>query len=236
MGEEGEGCLRGQVLLGEGVEGALAAQRIEQAGYALAGAQKRIAWGDQLHQSVIWGGVIRWGEIEIAIPSVDASKAEVWPSDAMRKEVCERADRAEDEARYEAACKPRGIRRTLEHRFLPTMDIWLVGKLHKTPTGWRAEKTEAGYLLLAAEDPRAWVRQKSLLAWVFLLSTPLLCALCSALCFWPPVFESWPSKLGGVLCVAFFLGIQPIGTWLRDALRPPSFAFVHGWMDLSSSK
>ena len=44
---------------------------------------------------------------------------------------------------------------------------------------------------------------------------------------WPPVF-GLVSTLGGALCLAFFLIVQPAGTALRDAVRVPSRAIVRG--------
>ncbi|MEZ4312522.1 MAG: hypothetical protein R3F14_31220 [Polyangiaceae bacterium] len=59
----------------------------------------------------------------------------------------------------------------------------------------------------------------------------------TALALWPPRFDGWVSLLGGVLGLGYFLAVQPVGTAVRDALRPPSTAFVRGvWIESASPR
>ena len=48
--------------------------------------------------------------------------------------------------------------------------------------------------------------------------------------FWPPVFDSWQSKAGGLLCFVYFLLVLPAGTRMRDLteLKPHVLRYWEG--------
>jgi hypothetical protein len=66
-----------------------------------------------------------------------------------------------------------------------------------------------------------------LLVVAFIVGELLACAFATRLALWPPVFGR-VSTIGGVLCLAFFLAVTPVGVWVRDRCRPPSRAVSQG--------
>ena len=85
---------------------------------------------------------------------------------------------------------------------------------------------EAPTLLVAAEAPAAWYTRKIVLSALALLGFLGSAALVTVLVFTGPLF-GLVSTLGGALGLAQFLGVQPLGVALRDAVTAPDRAVVH---------
>jgi hypothetical protein len=81
---------------------------------------------------------------------------------------------------------------------------------------------------------REFVRDRSRLVLLFVVTELLACAICTRLATWPPAFGS-VGTLGGALCLAFFLAVTPAGVWVRDRCRVP--ALLHGtWVKRTPSR
>jgi hypothetical protein len=74
--------------------------------------------------------------------------------------------------------------------------------------------------LVSDRDPAAVVGSARARAIVFVVASLVMLALVSALALTRPWFEGW-STLGGVLAVAYFLGVQPIANALRESMASP---------------
>jgi hypothetical protein len=55
----------------------------------------------------------------------------------------------------------------------------------------------------------------------------VLAAACTVAILWPPLF-GWISGLGAAAALGLFLGVQPVGVALRDAVRTPDRAYLRG--------
>ena len=62
---------------------------------------------------------------------------------------------------------------------------------------------------------------------VDILAELLVAGLCTVLVLWPPVF-GWVSMLGAAASLGFFLGVQPLGVSLNEAVRTPDRAYLRG--------
>jgi len=194
----------GTVLRGDGDGGCLAFHEIEQTGRALDG-EPAIAFHDRSHRSAVCGGVVKVGDEEI---TVDGDR-EVWTKLDDRARLARCNDLAHFDEAYESARKAKGWRRTV-----------------------RTELREGDRVFLAAgvissEDPRPFVASRTWLVLSFIAGELSVCALCTRVATWPPVFGT-VSTVGGVMCLAFFLLVTPMGVRVRDACRPPSRAFLRG--------
>ena len=82
-------------------------------------------------------------------------------------------------------------------------------------------------VVVSAIDPRAWAKKKAAIVVAFTIAEIAAAALATAVALVPPAF-GLVSKIGGALCLAFFLGVQPLGTAVREAVRSPSRAALRG--------
>ncbi|MCB9643152.1 MAG: hypothetical protein H6728_08760 [Myxococcales bacterium] len=228
-GTEGEGLLFVRIEAAEQGK-AFATQSVEQSGHAMQAkaSHRRIGWWDRLHDSSIAGGRLSWGEHTLEVPSYASPIADVWPSRQEQEEAAAHFSMVELDEIYEKAAKPRGVRRSLQFAMEPGQEVWVSGRVAKEGQHLRLYPDKHEKVLVSSVDPRVWLIEKRRLVWFFMVSELTLCALCTVMCLWPPVFTGWISRLGGAAFLAFFLGVQPLGTVVRDALRPPSWAFLHG--------
>ena len=228
-GQEGAGLIEGRIE--DGDAGALARFEVEQIGRAGAeeAGRRTIHFGDRTFGGALLGGAISSGGSRVR---VRAGAGEVWPdrADVLAAAAC--GGQARFDQVFEEARKARGHVRRVEVELGPGRSVWIAGEVRKVDGGLEIGPAAGGELLVSAIDPRAWTRGKVALAVFFTLAEIAIAAGVTALALVPPLFDGWPSKLGGVLGLAFFLGVQPIGTAVRDALRPPSRAFLRGrWIE-----
>lgn len=225
-GSEGEGVVLGAV------EGApLARYELEQIGRAGAeeGKKRTIHFGDRTFAGASLGGIVKAGGAAIR---VDAGEAEVWPAreDVLAAAACD--DPARFDAVFEEARKARGHVRRVTVELGAGQEVWIAGDLRKEGGALVVRPSAALGVLVSAIDPRAWSRRAIAIACLFALAEIAVAAGVTALVLVPPVFDGLASKIGGALGLGFFLGVQPLGTMIRDAVRAPSKAFVRGkWIE-----
>lgn len=226
-GARGPGLLEGRVLRGAGRTGALAGRRVDQVGRAGSGdaGRETILFSDRKYDGEIYGGAVEVpGESgpPRALEVSPVMVAEVWmPPAAMREAAaCPSASRF-DEA-YPHARKARGYSRTVEAMLRPGSPVWILGE-----RTLGADPPEVVPTLIAGLDPRAWCRSKVLGLVAFSVAVLVVASGCTAVALVPPVFGG-VSKLGGALCLGFFLLVQPAGTAMREAVRSPAQAVLQG--------
>jgi hypothetical protein len=221
-GEQGEGLIEGLIEEGDGEGGALARYEVEQIGRAGAehAGRRTIHFGDRTFGGAVLGGVVTAGGSRVRVCAGDG---EVWP---------DRADVLSAAACGGQARKARGHAREVQVALRAGGPVWIAGAVRATSGGLEIVPSGEAPLLVSAIEPRAWIRGKVTLAVLFAVAETAIAAGVTALVLVPPVFDGWVSKIGGVLGLGFFLGVQPVGTAVRDALRPPSRAFVRGrWIE-----
>lgn len=216
-GARGAGLVRGRV-----VGGALAVHRVEQVGRAGA-IEGTILFHDRSACGEILGGAL--AEPDGGALTVEAvAVAEVWltPGELARAAACA-SDAAFDQAEGHAR-KARGFSRTVNATVGADAEVFVLGEARGAGHG---DGRALSPILVATMDPRALLARKAALAATFVTVELVLAAACTAAALWPPVFGRI-STVGGVLCLGFFLLVQPAGKALRDALLTPSRAPVRG--------
>lgn len=230
-GEVGAGLIEGRIEDGDGEGGALARIEIEQIGRAGAeeAGRRTIHFGDRTFGGAVLGGAITSGASRVR---VRAGGGEVWPERAGVLAAAACSEQARFDQVFEEARKARGHVRTVSVDLRAGSAVWIAGEVREAPGGLEVGPGAGGDLLVSAIEPRAWLRGKVALAVLFAIVEIALAAGVTALVLVPPIFDGWPSKLGGLLGLGFFLAVQPVGAAVRDALRPPSRAFVRGrWIE-----
>lgn len=220
-----DGLVRATVARGDGPGGAIAVHRVEQVGRA-ASAEGTILFADRATADEALGGALSLaggGEATLAA----GTEVELWLDGG---EVAEAGACASDAAFAEAmdqAKKARGFARTVSAGVAEGREIFVHARLVRE----RGEATLApageGGVLIATFDPRAWLSRKIALALAFVAGDVVAAAACTAIALQRPHF-GLVSTVGGALCLAFFLLIQPAGTALRDAVLLPSRAILRG--------
>jgi hypothetical protein len=232
-GKSGIGLLRGRVEQGAGPGGELARYEVQQLGRAGAETKGRrtIHFADRSWSGTVLGGVVQIGETRLRVA---AAEGEVWPdADAVTSAAAcggqERFDGVFAEAR-----KAKGHARTVTTEIGAGEAVWLAGEVIASGDAFELQPGKDLGLIVSAIEPRAWLRRAVAIAGGFAIVEVAVAAGLTLLVLVPPVFDGWPSTLGGVLCLAFFLAVQPLGTAVRDAVRPPGRASVRGlWIEPS---
>jgi hypothetical protein len=214
---EALGLARGRVTKSAG--SALATFTVEQLGRLTAAEPPAILFHDRGWKSTIAGGELTTDSganitIEASPANGDADgdsdgDAEVWIDDARIAGAAACEDLTAFERAAEPARKAKGFARSI------------VVDVREGATVWAAR----GFV--ATLDPLAWCSKKSLLCVVFVAVELALAAAVTRAALFEPRF-GLVSTLGGAAGLAYFLLVQPAGTWLRDRVRPPSRAFVLG--------
>lgn len=188
------------------------------------GEPRAILFHDREYRSELLGGSVEVvdGSRRIDIP---ATGAEVW---APGKPQTIDPDLAFEQA-YAYSKHVKGFPRALRTELNVGHPVWLVGELRADGNRWTFGPSSAGRLIVSTVDPRALSARKIRLGLLVMLALFLVGAGSTALAVWPPPFGG-RSIAGAVLCLAFFLLMQPIGVWLRDTLRSPASAIVRGTM------
>ncbi len=192
------------IVTGSGDHGAFAVQRVEQVGRAV-DSGPGVAFFDRTFSSELFGGSLEVGgrTVEV-VPAVDVF---VWP--AREGQVQLARDDGDFESAFAQAKTARGFARVVETPLRSGDKVWVA------------------WPIVSAIDPRGWVARKMNLVWFFIVAEVLAAAACTALALVKPWFGP-VSSVGGVLCLAYFLAIQPLGNMVRDAVRTPCQAFLRG--------
>jgi hypothetical protein len=219
-GRPGEGGLvECAVLRGDGPEGALATHEARQIGRALDGATAAVAFRDTSHASRVHGGAVVARGTALAVDS-EATSASVWPSRAAPGRASPEDLCAFDEV-YAAARTANGVRRTIATSVRVGHRVFVAGEVVLRGDQLVVRAPSGGALIVAVENPRTWAARRCVSIVAFVASELLVCLACTTLALTPPAYGS-VSTAGGVLCLAFFLGVTPVGVWLRDLCVPPS--------------
>jgi hypothetical protein len=199
----GRGLWAGTVRRGDGADGMFARNVVAQIGRGKG--DGHIHFSDAAHRSEVFGGMIELdgtGLIECA-----AVEAPVWP-DLERRAAAARASFDQDLARVEAqARRAKGFEREV-------VGALTVGRI-------------AVVLVFSAIDPRRWLAGRCWLIVAFILADLGVAAGCTVLALWPPVFDV-VSMIGAAAALGFFLGVQPIGVTVNEAVRTPDRAYLRG--------
>lgn len=198
---------------------------VDQIGRFGAGSTRSILWHDRSYQSTLEGGVLEVDGARIEVEPRD--DAEVWMGGDEVDAAAACPDRGAFEEAYPSAKKTRGVERSLIVELRTKRDVFVHGRIAERHGARVLEPPSKGPLLIAAMDPVTWLSRRVAFArWVFVPAIALGAAACTALALVPPVFESLPSKAGGLLGLGFFLIVLAAGTSLRDFLREPSRRIV----------
>jgi hypothetical protein len=182
----------------------------------------------QLISEIHGGRVDLGGGQALEIAAVPSREAEVWRDDGAAP------DDADFEAALAEAKKSKGWRRKSVMRLGPGRELWILAEVRRRPDGVLearptpdlSDPARQPRLLIAPFDPRGWLEKKGLFVWAVSAAILISAALVTAVALVPPAF-GWVSTVGGVLGLAYFLGVQPIGVWLRDQVSSPARQVVH---------
>lgn len=216
-------CWVAEVRSARGPERMLARNRVEQLGRLDRRAGPRqIHFHDRSHHSEVFGGTLVLADgREVELIASAGGQAEVWPELMQRAEQAGRSDAESFDAAAGPAGKAKGFPRTVETRINAGDRVWVVAAIAEG----RVEASPM--LVLANADPRPWLARSRGLVLGFMIADVAVAGLCTLLCLWPPPFE-WVSMLGAAGALGWFLGIQPLGVTVHDAVRTPARAFLRG--------
>lgn len=226
-GEVGVGLVEGDVAAGAGE---IAVHRVEQVGRQAADDhdQRAIVFSDRSYAGEVLGGTLKQAdgaELHVA-PALDA---EVWLRAEAVRAAAECPDSATFDSAYEQARKARGFARTVTAKAPEGARVWAFGEVRRgdprTMRPW-----PDGKLLLATFDPRGWCGARITELAVFIVLVIAVAAGCTAIALYRPHF-GLVSTIGGALCLAYFLLVQPAGTAVRDrALFPHEHVLRGSWV------
>lgn len=199
-----------EVVGGSGPEGVFAERAIEQMGRAVTTpGPDRILYTDRSARVAVFGGSVRESGREFSV--VAAPEAGLWWT--SREGVRDGGGSFDDA--WPRASTFKGVVSTLVTR-VETGPVWI------------ELDTQERLVLVSDRDPVAEVvggrRRLALLVFATLAGAAAVTALATR----PPVFEGGWSLLGGVLGLAYFLGIQPIAVDVGDRAKVPSERLVGG--------
>lgn len=201
----------GVVRTGQGPDGALARHVVEQIGRSKGDGV--VHFNDAGHRSEVFGGVIELDDgRELAIAA--SSEIAVWP-DARAQARAAEAGSAEVVAA--AACearRARGFSRTVAVTIGAGERVFVVER-------------EGRVGIVASRDPSRFLAGKLALVAGFVVAELALAGACTVASLWPPLFGT-VSMIGAAAALGMFLGVQPIGVAVRDALRTPDRAYLRG--------
>jgi len=211
---------RGELISGRVVEadGVFARRHVSQTGRAVTTkGPSRILFTDGPQAFEVRGGIVETADGPITVEPAPIAASEVWPDPARSGEAlgCPSED-AFDEA-WTDASKFKGHAREIEIPVREGDSVWVHGRREgDTLSPW-----EGRPLLVSMVDPTAWCAGRARVVSLFIVGAALSLAAVTALTLVPPHF-GLVSTIGGGLCLAWFLAIQPLGTAVRDAVKTPA--------------
>jgi hypothetical protein len=222
-----DGKDRGTLIYGEAEntpDGVLATRTVNQTGRAVtSGSPGQIVFADGEQGFTMYGGSIRLGTDELVDLDASANEIEIWHSPERISTTLGCQDLETFDEAHAAASRFRGFQRDLTFSVLEGDSLWVLGERSEG----RVCAPKHGPLILSMVDPGQWVRQQIRWVWAFLLGASSTLIVVSVIALLPPIFGTL-STLGMVLCLAYFLAVQPVGTALRDRIRPPAHQPVGG--------
>jgi hypothetical protein len=209
------GLVSGTVRRGDGPDGVLARNVVVQIGRGKG--DGRIHFSDAAYRSEVFGGSIELADgRQIECPTSDVP---VWP-DLERRAASALPSSNADIERVEAQAKrAKGWEREVVGSLAVGDPVWIAS---------RASDGQIGELLLvSAIDPRRWLSGRCWLIIGFIVAELALAAACTVVAVWPPMF-GLVSMIGAAAALGFFLGVQPIGVLVNEAVRTPDRAYLRG--------
>ncbi len=177
------------------------------------GGKRAILYRDRRYQSRLLAQEVRTDGGE-SLSLVVSTAVEVWLPRPVSPPLLTHFSRA-----YEDARRPRGLPTQLVRELAANEWCWIgATRIHET-----LAPLADGSIIVSAFEPRRFCRAKIGLS---LATTALIVAwttLATALSLQAPLFGFW-STVGGVVGLAAFLLILPLGTWLRDQVAWPHLA------------
>ncbi len=209
----------GRLVAGVVKEGEpLAIRHVAQLGRAVtSGGAPRILFTDGPQSFEVLGGAVETAEGVVRVAPAQPGLSEVWvaPERAAEARACPSVELFEEA--YGEASKYKGYARELEVPIRAGDRVWILGDRDRDEL--RPSETEP--LVVSMVEPLLWVSEKTLLLVAFIAGASLALCAVTALALQQPWFGTL-STIGGALCVAYFLGVPPIGTAVRDAVRTPA--------------
>ncbi|MFO7567238.1 MAG: hypothetical protein R6X02_31630 [Enhygromyxa sp.] len=214
LGRLGRAPVRaGIVRSGQGPGGALGRNVVEQIGRSKGDGV--IHFSDAAHRSELFGGVVELDEGgELELGPLGEGEIAVWPAAARRLEVAAPESPEAITAALSEARRARGFARRVEVGIDPGDRVFVV-------------EQDGAPRIVTAVDPRRWIASKRGLIGGFIIAELALAGACTSAILWPPLFD-WVSMLGAAAALGLFLGVQPIGVALQDAVRTPDRAYLRG--------
>lgn len=210
---------RGRLFVGVVKEGEpIALRHVSQLGRAITTrGPERILFTDGPQSFEVLGGVVETGEGDLRVAAAQPGLSEVWvaPERAAQAGACPSPDEF-DEAFGEAS-KYKGYSREIEIPIRAGDRVWIIGDREGDTVG----PSESEPLFVSMVEPFGWAAAKARLLSLFILGALVGLGAVTALALQTPWFGT-VSTIGGALAVAYFLGIQPLGTAVRDAVRTPA--------------
>ncbi len=209
------GVVCGVVRRGDGADGVLARNVVAQVGRGKGDGS--VHFSDAAYRSEVFGGVV---ELEDGRQlECTAGEFAVWP-DLERRAATAASQSNVDFDRVEAQAKrAKGFEREVVGAVGVGDRVWIAGRVDD---GRVAEP-----ILVSAMDPLRWVAGRCWLIVGFVIAELALAAGCTATALWPPMFGV-VSMIGAAAALGFFLGVQPIGVLVNEAVRTPDRAYLRG--------
>jgi hypothetical protein len=201
--------------------------RVEQVGYTLASATRRIMFHDRSRVGVVLGGWLRAGDAVVRVTS-DRASARVWTNDAG---CAERASPSAFDEMFTEARGAAGCTRTVLRTIGVGERVYVAGELVRAGEELLLRAGPEGDLIVASEDPRPFLRSRQRLLAAIGLGEIAACALATRLALAGPRFGP-TSMLGALACLAFFLLGTPVAAWARAiSLSPDHIPSRETWIE-----
>jgi hypothetical protein len=208
------GLWAGTVRRGDGRDGLFARNVVVQIGRGRG--DGRVHFSDAAHHSEVFGGQV---ELDDGLIECGGGEAPVWP-DLERRKASARAASDEDIARVENQAKrAKGWEREVVGALAVGDRVWIGGQ--------RQDDRFAEVFVVSANDPRRWLAGRCWLIVAFIVANLGVAAGCTVMALWTPMFGV-VSMLGAAAALGVFLGVQPIGVALNEAVRTPDRAYLRG--------
>lgn len=204
---------RATIVAGTGPEGLLARHRTRQRGRSRG--DGRIHFHDRGYDGEVFGGELRTEDGAVLLVPEAAPDLEVWPTRAARQLASEvpEADRA---TAYREACRGPGWLRAVDVAFPGGAVVW-VARARDAGQPW----------LIAQEDPRRWIRDRTLRIGGLVAIELAASAACTVAALWPPLYGPI-STAGALVALVWFQLAQDGGRIVAELARPPSRAPLRG--------
>jgi len=222
---DGVGVAAVRVESGRGPNKELAVHEVEQRGRRTSNSHAAIAWHDRHFRSIPYGGTATWSHERLRVEPT--RETEVWPDPAAQAEAAAPPDRATIEDALSRAAKAKGELRHVRVPVAAGDAAWIAGAFRRHGGEWLVEPCPDLPVIISQVDPHRWATHARLRLRLFALGVVAVAGGITFLTVRPPVFGT-VSTLGGALALAFFLLVQPAGTWIRDRTQLPPYRSVAG--------